>query len=69
MVFHAGTKNIGGLLENTGNLMKSCNIILVVLDGVEGDGKREVREVGMDTIHLINGHLILFEVKIRVALL
>ena len=40
LVLHASAKDFGGLAEDAGNLVKSGDVVLVVLDGVEGNGQR-----------------------------
>ena len=49
--------------------MKTGDVVLVVLDGVEGNGKRQIREAGMDAVLLVDRHLVLFEVEVGDALL
>jgi hypothetical protein len=48
--------------------MQAGNVVLVVLDGVEWDRKRQVGEAGVDAILLVNWHLVLFEVVVGDAL-
>jgi hypothetical protein len=40
LVFHAGAKDFGGLAQGLGDLVKAGDVVLIVLDGVEGDGER-----------------------------
>src|SRR5262249_22316695 len=49
--------------------MKTGDVILVALDGVEGERKRHICEAGMNAILLIDWHLVLFEVEVGDALL
>ena len=49
--------------------MKTGNVVLVVLEGLEWDRKRKVGEAGVDAILLVDWHLVLFEVEIGDALL
>ena len=69
VVFHAGAKDFGGLGEDARNLLQAGDVVLVVLDGIEGDGERQVREAGMDAVLLVDGHLVFFEVVVGDALL
>ena len=62
-------RTFGGLAEDAGDLVKTGDVVLVVLDGVEGNGQRQIREAGMDAILLIDWHLVLFEVEVGDALL
>jgi hypothetical protein len=48
--------------------MKTGNVVLVVLERVEWDRKRQVGEAGVDAILLVNRHLVLFEVVVGDAL-
>src|SRR5216683_814193 len=68
LVFNAGAKDFGGLGEDSGDMMKTGNVVLVVLEGVEWDRKRQVGEAGVDAILLVNWHLVLFEVVVGDAL-
>ena len=69
VVFHAGAEDLGGLGEDAGNLVEARDVVLVVLDGVEGHAERKVGEAGVDAVHLVDGHLVLFEVVVVEALL
>jgi hypothetical protein len=40
-----------------------------MLDGVEGHAERKVSEAGVDAVHLVDGHLVLFEIVVVEALL
>ena len=44
VVFHAEAEDFGGLGEDSGDLVEAGYVVLVVLDGVEGDGVGEVGE-------------------------
>src|SRR5262249_10557928 len=48
-IVHSGAENFLGLEESSGNLAEAGDVVFVVLDRIERHGKREVREVGMDT--------------------
>src|ERR1700733_3108230 len=69
VVLHAGAKHFGGLAQHARNLVETCDVVLVVLDGIEGNGKGKVGKTGMDAILLIDRHLVFFEVEIGDALL
>ncbi len=56
-------------LEDARDLVKTRDVVLVLLDGVEGNGKRQIREAGMDAVLLVDRHLVLFEVVVGDALL
>ena len=43
--------------------MQARDVVLVVLDRVERDRERQIRQAGMDAILLIDRHLILFQVE------
>ena len=49
--------------------MQARDVILVMLYGIQRHGKRQVRQLGMDAILLIDRHLILFQIEIGDALL
>jgi hypothetical protein len=40
-----------------------------MLDGVEGHAERKVSEAGVDAVHLVDGHLVLFEIVVVEVLL
>ncbi len=69
VVFHAGAEDFGGLVEDARNLVETRDVVLVVLDGVEGHGEGKVGEAGVDAVHLVDGHLVFFEVVVVEALL
>ena len=72
VIFDAGAQDLFGLEEGLGDLVKACEVILVMLDGVEGHGERKVGEGGVDAspaAGCAEGHLILFEVVVLNALL
>jgi hypothetical protein len=48
VIVHSGAEHLLGLEEGLGDLVQAGDVVLVVLDGVEGHGKREVGEVGVD---------------------
>ena len=53
-----------------GNLVEAGDVVLVVLDGVEGHGEREVGEAGVDAAQLPSTrHLVLLQVVVVHALL
>ena len=49
--------------------MEARDVVLIVLDGVEGHAERQVRQVGMDAVHLVDRHLVLFQIVVIDALL
>jgi hypothetical protein len=49
--------------------VETGNVILVVLDGVERHGQRKVGQAGVHAVHLIDRHLVLFEVIVVQTLL
>ncbi len=49
--------------------MKPRNVVLVMLDRIEGHRKRKVGETRVDAIHLIDRHLIFFELIVGEPLL
>ena len=69
LVLHAGAQDLFGLGEDAGDLVEAGDVVLVVLDGVERDGEREVGQLGVRAIHLRDGHLVLFEAVVGEALL
>ena len=69
VVLHAGAQDFLGLGEDAGDLVEAGDVVLVVLDGVERDGEREVGEVGVRAVHLRDGHLVFFEAVVVEALL
>ena len=69
LVIHSGAKYFGGLVEDARDLVKAGDVVLVVLDGVEGDRERQVGEAGVDAILLVDGHLVFFEIEVGNALL
>src|SRR5215467_12131561 len=68
-VLHTGTKNLGGLVQDAGNLVQARNVVLIVLDRIERDRKRKIGEAGVHPVLLIDRHLIFFEIEVRDALL
>jgi hypothetical protein len=72
VIFHTGAEDVLGLEEGLGDLVETRDVVLVVLDGVEWHGKREVSKIGMDAstaARSTEGHLELFEVVVVDALL
>jgi hypothetical protein len=61
VVFDAGAEDVFGLEEGAGNLVEAGDVVLVVLDGVEGHGEGEVSDTdvhaaaaaGCDQRHLV----------------
>ena len=53
-------EDLGCLAEDAGNLVQASDVVLVMLDGVEGHGIRQIRERGMDAVKLVDGHLVFF---------
>ncbi len=64
LVLYAGAKDFGGLAEDARDLVKAGNVVFVVLDRVERNGQRQIRQAGMDAILLVDWHLELFEVEV-----
>ena len=69
LVFHTRVQDFGGLAEHARNLVQTSDVILVVLDRVEWNRKRQVGKAGMNAVLLVDGHLVLFEIKVGDALL
>ena len=69
VIFHAEAQDFGGLGEDAGDLVEAGYVVLVVLDGVEGDGVGEVGEGDVDALLLVDGHLVVLEVEGLDALL
>ncbi len=69
LVLHAGAKNFGSLAEHAWDLVQTRDVVFIVLDGIQRDGKWQVREAGMDAVHLVDWHLVLFEIEVGDALL
>ena len=69
MILHAGAQDLFGLLERGRDLLKTGDVILVVLDCVERNRERQVREAGVDAALRVDGHLIVFEVVVVDVLL
>ena len=65
VVLYAGAEDVFGLEEGARNLVEARDVVLVVLDGVEGHGEREVGDAGVDAA----GHLVVLEVVVVHALL
>jgi hypothetical protein len=49
--------------------VETRDVVLVVLDGVEGHAERKVGKAGVDAVHLVYGHLEFFEVVVVETLL
>ena len=64
LVGHAGVKNVRGLGENARDLVKTGDVVFVLLDRAERSGQRQIREAQVDAIELVDRHLILFEVEV-----
>ena len=69
LVAHPGAQNFGGLARAPRNLLQPRDVVLVVLDGIERHGQRQIRQIGMDAILLIDRHLVFFEIEVGDALL
>src|SRR5215813_8063244 len=72
VILYSGTEDFLGLKEGPRNLVKPRNIVLVMLDGVERHGEREVGEADMDAPAAAGGaerHFELFEVIVCDSLL
>ena len=52
---------VGDLVEGVGNGVQARDPVVVVLDGVEAELRDELRIVGVDAAHLVDGHLPLLE--------
>jgi hypothetical protein len=44
--------------------VEASDVVLVVLDGVEGDGVWEICEIALDAVLRADGHLVVFEVVV-----
>ncbi len=67
VIVHSGAEDFLGLEEGARDLVEARDVVLVVLDGIEWHGKREVGEVDMDATAAAGcaeGHLELFEVVV-----
>ena len=69
LVFHAGAEDFDGLGQDLRNLVQTRDVVLVVFDGIERHGERQIGEAGMDAVLLVDGHLVFFEVEVGDALL
>ncbi len=69
LVLHARAQHFGRLAKHPRNLVQPRNVVLVVLHRVERHRQRQIGKSRMDSILLIDRHLVLFEVKIRDPLL
>ena len=56
-------------LRTRGIWCKTGDIVLVMLDGIEWNGKRQIGKAGMDAILLVDRHLVFFEIEVGDALL
>ena len=68
-VLDAGAEDFGGLAKDARDLVKAGYVVFVVLDGVERDRQRQIREPGMNAVLLVDRHFVLFEVEVGDALL
>src|ERR1700722_6301815 len=50
------------------NLMQARDVILVVLDRIQWNGERHIRETRLRPLHVIHRHLVFFELEIRDSL-
>ncbi len=48
--------------------MQARDVVLVVLDRIQGHGKRHVRETSLRPLHVIHRHLVFFELEVRESL-
>ena len=51
----------GDLIEGSGNGVEARDPVVVILDGGEAERGDELRIVGLDAAHLVDGHLPLLE--------
>ena len=49
--------------------MKPRDVVLVVLNGIERHGERQICKAGVDAVLLVDRHLVLFEIVVGDALL
>jgi hypothetical protein len=61
-------QDFGGLAQDTRDLVKTGDVVLIVFNGIQRDGERKIRKAGMDAVLLVDGHLILFEIEVSDAL-
>ena len=61
VVFHADIHIGGDLIEGVGKGVQAGDPVVVVLNGVEAELGHEARILGVDAVHLVEGHLPLFE--------
>ena len=72
MISHTSAQNLFRLKQGLGDLVEAGNIILVMLNGVEGHREREIGQAGMNApsaAGCTERHLVLFEVVVLDALL
>ena len=67
LVFHASAQDFGGLIQHARNLVQARDVILVMLHRIERDRERQIGQVGVDAVHLIDRHFEFFQIVIGVA--
>ncbi len=65
----AGAHHVFGLEQRLGDPVQARDVVVVVLDGVERDGEREVGEVGVGAALRVDGHLVILQVVVLGAFL
>ncbi len=60
-VLLTGAQDVGRLLQGFGDGVQARDVIVVMLDGVEGHGAGQVRELGVGAALLVDGHLVILE--------
>ena len=63
MVAKAGPHVRGGLLKNAGYLMQAGNVVLIVFYRTESRARGQARNSKVHSIHLVNGHFPVFELR------
>ena len=48
--------------------METRNVVFVMLDRIQRHGIRKIREAVVDALHLRNGHLVVFQLEVRYAI-
>ena len=62
-------EHLDRLLESTGDLVETRNVILVVSDAVERYGVRKIGKAVVDALHLRDGHLVILQRVVRNAVI
>src|SRR5208283_3765115 len=68
-VFFSLAQYFDCLLESTGDLVETGNVIFVMLHGIKRYGVRKIGKTVVDALHLRDGHLIILQRVVRNAII